>query len=1020
MQDREEQALLNRATRGGTSLWGATRIGERPVTRTRWASQFVRYLRAAASLAGAVLLVCPAHALDPDKAITQYVQTAWNSTSGLPENSVHAIAQTNDGYLWLGTEEGLTRFDGVRFVTYTFHNSPGLASDFIGVLAADRDGSLWAGTDSGLTHVHNVGPGRGDMKFDSYTTAQGLSGNDVTAICQDKDGAIWVGTTQGLDRIVDGQLEHWTTGHDLPDPSVAALAVDTQGTLWAGTAKGLARLVNGHFLTLATGDGLPDNNVTALAAGHDGSIWAGTLSGGIAQVRESRIFVPQINWPSSDIQALLVDRDGGLWISFDHHGIGRFALGKLVLYDATRGLPSDLITHALFEDREGSFWVGLVDAGVVQLRDGKFSIFGKAEGLSNNYIGEVVQAQDGSMYFGADNFGVDHMLAGGRVENLGPKQGLPNQPVYSLLVTHDGALWIGYQRGTVARYDHGHVSVYHDAQAPNAALDSLFEDREGNIWVGTNPRGLAQLDHGVFRHITDSGMIRCITQTSDGALWLATDGDGVERDFQGKITRYTTADGLPTNHAMYVYADPEGSVWVGLASGGISRIRDGHVASWTPSQGVPDTAVGSILEDGAGYLWMGGNNGIFRISKQELNSTAGVRGASIHAAVYGQPDGLRVAETLFGSMPCAWKDRSGRLWFTTLAGAAMVDPAHMPVNTTPPPTLIERVAANSHSIPLEGSARLGPSPLNLEVAFTSPSFIAPQLMRFRYRLEGFDPDWIEADARSARYTNLPAGYYKFRVQAESAEGIWSDPGASFAFDLRPPLSETPLAYVFYIVGATLLVWAIMWYRTRSLTQRHRELERLVDERTRQLLEEKTALEAARRELQVQATHDSLTGLFNHASILEHLEREVARAVRDHEPLGILLADLDNFKSINDNYGHLCGDDVLRETADRLSSAVRGYDLVGRYGGEEFLLLFPGWDFENASSRVDDVLNAVRNVPFEIEGRQITITCSVGVAMFRPDQDQASTREVLSRADTALYVAKNSGRNTASFEVRPSV
>jgi diguanylate cyclase (GGDEF)-like protein len=1020
MQDREEQALPIRATEGWAGLRGATRIGERPVTGTRWASQFAEFLRAAACLAGAALLVYPAHALDPDKAITQYVQTAWNSASGLPENSVHAITQTSDGYLWLGTEEGLTRFDGVRFVTYTFHNSPGLASDYIGVLAADRDGSLWAGTDSGLTHVRVAGPALGDLKFDTYSSSNGLSGNNVTAICQDNDGAIWVGTTHGLDRIADGRVEHWAAGHGLPNPSVAALAVDAQGTLWAGTAKGLARLDHGRFITFTTSSGLPDNNITALAAAHDGSVWAGTLTGGIAQIREDRIAVPHMNWPARDIQALLVDRDGGLWISFDHHGIGRFDQGKLDLYDASRGLPSDLTTRALYEDREGSFWVGLTDAGVVQLRDGKFSIFGKAEGLSNNYLGEVVQAQDGSMYFGADNFGVDHMLRGGRVENLGPKQGLPNQPVYSLLVTHDGALWIGYRRGTLARYDRGHVSIFHDTQAPDAALDSLFEDRNGNLWVGTNPQGLAQLDHGVFRHITNSGMVRCITQSRDGALWMATDGDGVQSYFQGRITRYTTTDGLPTDHAMYVYADPEGSVWVGLASGGISRIRNGHVVSWTPSQGVPDTAVGSILEDSAGSLWMGGNNGIFRISKRELNSTAGVRGATIHAVVYGQSDGLRVAETLFGSMPCAWKDRSGRLWFTTLAGAAMVDPAHMPVNRTPPPVLIERVAVNNRSIPLQGNARLGPSPLNLEVAFTSPSFIAPQLMRFRYRLEGFDPDWIQADARSARYTNLPAGYYKFRVQAESADGVWSDPGTSFAFDLRPPLSETALAYVFYIVGATLMVWAIMWFRTRSLTQRHRELERLVAERTCQLQEEKTALEAARRELQVQATHDSLTGLFNHASILEHLEREVARAARDREPLGVLLADLDNFKAINDNYGHLCGDDVLRETADRLSGAVRGYDLVGRYGGEEFLILFPGWAFESAPSRVDDVLNAVRAVPFVIEDREITITCSVGVAVFRPDQDQASTREVLSRADTALYVAKNSGRNTASFEVRPSV
>jgi diguanylate cyclase (GGDEF)-like protein len=971
-------------------------------------------------LASAVLFVCPAHALDLDKAITQYVQTAWNSSSGLPENSVHAIAQTDDGYVWLGTEEGLTRFDGVRFVTYTYHNSPGLASDYIGVLAASRDGSLWAGTDSGLTHVRNAGQARGNLKFESYTTSEGLSGNEVTALCQDTNGAMWVGTSQGLDRIVDGHLENWTSGHGLPDSSVAAIAVDEKGTLWVGTAKGLAYLEHGHFVTLTTSDGLPDDNITALASGHDGSIWVGTLSGGVAQVRQGRTSVPKLKWPSPNIAALLVDRDGALWIAFDHHGIGRLTHDKLDLYNSSRGLPSDLTTHALFEDREGSFWVGLLDSGVVQLRDGKFSIFGKAEGLSNNYIGEVVQGQDGTMYFGADNFGVDHRLAEGRIENLGMRQGLPNQPVYSLLVTHDGSLWIGYQRGTLARYDHGRVSVYHDPQAADASLNSLLEDRNGMIWVGYNPRGLARFDHGVFTHITTSGMVRCLTQTRDGALWLATDGDGVQRYFNGTLTRYTTANGLPTDHSLFVYADPEGSIWVGLASGGISRIRDGHVDSWTPSQGVPDTAIGSILQDNAGNLWMGGNNGIFRISKKELISTAGNPDAAVHAVVFGQPDGLRIAETLFGSMPCAWKDHSGRLWFTTLAGAAMVDPAHMPVNKVAPPILIERVMVNSHDVPLESALRFGPSPVNLEVNFTAPSFIAPQLMHFRYRLDGFDPDWIDADARSARYTNLPAGNFTFRVQAESADGVWSDPGASFAFVLRPPLSETIIAYLFYIVVATLLVWIIMLYRTRSLRRRHKELERLVAVRTSQLETEKTALESARRELQVQATHDSLTGLFNHASILEHLEREVARAVRDGEPLGVLLADLDNFKAVNDNYGHLCGDDVLREAGQRLLSAVRGYDLVGRYGGEEFLILFPGWDFQLASSRVDDVLNAIRSVPFEIEEGEITITCSVGVAMFRPSVDKPSTREVLSRADTALYVAKNSGRNTASFEVRPGV
>jgi diguanylate cyclase (GGDEF)-like protein len=343
----------------------------------------------------------------------------------------------------------------------------------------------------------------------------------------------------------------------------------------------------------------------------------------------------------------------------------------------------------------------------------------------------------------------------------------------------------------------------------------------------------------------------------------------------------------------------------------------------------------------------------------------------------------------------------------------------MATSTFAPPVMIEHVAFHSRLLPLKNGIRIGPGPGNLEVAFTAPSFVAPQLMHFRYKLIGFDPDWVMADARSARYTNLPAGKYTFAVEAQNEDGIWSDPGTSFSFVLRPPLTETPVAYVFYGLIALVLAWGVVALRTRTLVHRQWELTRVVAERTAQLEEEKTALEAARRELHIQATHDSLTGLFNRAAILEHLQREVARAVRDKQPLGVILADLDEFKNVNDNYGHLCGDDILRETAVRLRTAARGYDLVGRYGGEEFLILFPGWDMKIAPTRIDDLLNAIRSRNFQVTGGEVHLTCSFGVATFRPDSDPLDVWEILSRADTALYVAKNSGRNTASFEVRPA-
>lgn len=341
----------------------------------------------------------------------------------------------------------------------------------------------------------------------------------------------------------------------------------------------------------------------------------------------------------------------------------------------------------------------------------------------------------------------------------------------------------------------------------------------------------------------------------------------------------------------------------------------------------------------------------------------------------------------------------------------------MPLNRVVPRVLIEHVAFNDRRLPLTDGLRVGPGSGNLEVAFTAASFVAPQLVRFRYRMYGLDKDWVTADARSARYANLPPGHYTFVVEAESPDQLWNRPRATFSFVVRPPLTETPLAYVLYGLVALVLAWAIVAFRTRSLIRRQWELTRVVAERTAQLEAEKAALEVARRELHIQATHDALTGLFNRAAILEHLEREVSRSVRDGQPMGVILADLDDFKQINDNYGHICGDNILRETASRLRAAARGYDLVGRYGGEEFLIILPGWDMSVAPGRIDDLLDAFRSRKFKVTGSEIQLTCSLGVATFRPGVDPEDVWEVLSRADTALYVAKNSGRNNASFEVR---
>ncbi|MFP5227191.1 MAG: two-component regulator propeller domain-containing protein [Acidobacteriota bacterium] len=966
----------------------------------------------------AALLAHPACALNSAPAITQYIQTSWTSESGLPQNSVHAIAQTTDGYLWFGTEEGLARFDGIHFTVYSRENVDGLTSDYIQALAADPDGSLWIGTDSGLTH-YTPDPGdRADGHFHTLTTADGLAANSITALREDPAGALWVGTARGLDRIVDGRIESLAVGRGLAGSSVTALALDASGSLWVGTDKGLFHLIHHRLLTFTTADGLPGDSITALAPSPDGSLWAGTLSHGIAQIRQGHISIPAQKLPWDEITALFSDRDGALWIVFDRHGIGRLSRARIELYGAAHGLPSDRCTHAVFQDREGDLWIGLLDAGVVEFRKAKFAVFGKPEGLSGSYIGNVLQAQDGTMWIGADSNGLNHLLTDGRVEVWDHRRGLPNQAVYSLVQTRDGSIWVGYRRGALARIHDGRVSVFHDPQAPDTSINALFGDSQGRLWVGFFGKGLARFDNGVFHHVTLIGRISDLAQSSDGAIWIATDGDGLERLAGDSLTRFTITEGLPSNHVMCVYADPRGNLWIATASGGLSLLRDHRIVSWKPRQGLPASTIGSILEDRRGNLWMGSDNGIFRVAIKELLDTVGRRGARLHPVVYGTADGLRSRETLYGSMPCAWKDRDGRLWFATIRGAAVVDPAHIPTDVVPLPVRIQSLSFDSRPVALRAGVRLGPGSGNLEIAFAAPSFVAPQNVRYRYRLAGFENAWTDAGSRrNAWYTNLPPGLYTFQVQAANSDGLWNRSGASFSFRLAPPLDRTPLAYVVYTLLALLLAWTLIALRTRHLTRHQRELTRIVAERTAQLEAEKAALEETRRELQIQATHDSLTGLYNRAAMLEHLRREIARAARENSTLGVLIADLDHFKRVNDRFGHPCGDDIIREAADRFRTVMREYDIVGRYGGEEFLILLPSFDSLRSPNRVEDLLDAIRSRPFAIPGSQITLTCSIGVGTWRLDTDPPDTREVIARADTALYVAKNSGRNRASFEVR---
>ena len=734
------------------------------------------------------------HALDPQKSITQYVQVALSDKEGLPQNSVYSIAQTNDGYLWFGTEEGIARFDGVRVTVMNTLKNKTLVDNYVNVLTAGRDGSLWIGTRSGVIRYK-------DGIFRTYFSP----GSPINSILEDRSGRIWVGSMAGLYCIHDDQVRRYTARDGLPNAGIRAIVADRRGVLWLATTEGLVSLANGQFRTYSFRDGVPAAPILALASSHDGSLWIATTDG-LVRWRGKLLQ----RWPAADfpaqarIASLLEDRDEVLWLGFEHHGIASVWQGQIRRYTTLQGLPSDEVDR-IFEDRSGHLWIGLLEGGVLELRDGPFSAIGKREGLSTDMVWSVLQARDGSLWIGTDGNGLNHIDRNGKVHVYTVADGLPDNTIFALCEAGDGTIWIGSEGGALTRFKKGRFTRYRDPEAKDSRLAEILQGPGGSdLWLGFHGKnGLVRFHDGRFLHYTVPGLLNAMTFAPDGAIWVGTDHAGVSRVKDGLVTNYTTAQGLLSDFAPAIYVDRDGVVWAGTSPGGLNRIKNGHITTYSVAQGLFDLTVGAIVEDASGNLWMTCNHGIFRVSKQELTDYAEGRVHAVHSVVYGTADGLRAAECNFAAYPAVWQGASGRLWFATVGGVATIDPGHMQNRRADPQIQIECILLNQNLVRVEGASLIGRGSDDLEVQYTAPDFTAPDRLRFRYRLLHFDRDWVNVGGRrEAYYTKLPPGRYVFEAQVAEENGEWTPYSQSFALILQPRFWQTDW---FKIASALIIV-----------------------------------------------------------------------------------------------------------------------------------------------------------------------------------------------------------------------
>ncbi len=828
----------------------------------------------------AFLAAPPLAALDPGRALTQYIQTVWRQNDGLPQNTVNTITQTRDGYLWVGTEEGLVRFDGVEFTVFDRKNTPAIKNNFIMTLLEDREGSLWIGTyGGGLVRFR-------DGVFTSFDKSHGLTSERIRALFEDQSGKLWIATAGGgLNSYAKQSFSALRGPEGIPNDRVWSVAEGKNGDLYIGTyGGGLSVMRGGKISPIDLGTNSKARFIRPMRVDAAGNLWIGTDGAGLYRIQngEVSVFDTANGFPSLFVRTLLADRDGNLWIGTDDAGLVRYRDGRFSSLNAENGLSNDSVL-ALFEDREGSLFIGTSGGGLNRLRNGKFVNLTPKEGLSHEVTRSVLEDREGGIWIATTGGGVTRLL-NGRASILRQENGLLSGLAFALHEDRAGKIWIGTDGGGVSVLENGKLSSITVREGLlSDRVRSICGDQDGSIWVGT-VNGLTRIKDGRFESYTPrdglaGNSVRILLEARGGGIWIGTDGGGLTRFQNGRFTSWTVKDGLSSARVFSLYEDQEGVLWIGTSGGGLNRLAFGTLRSITTQQGLFDDVIFQIVEDDSGNFWMSCNKGVFRTSREGLNKLASGKIKSISCDSFGTADGMRSAECNGGS-PAGWRLRDGRILFPTVRGVTVIDPRRIPVNELPPPVHIQRFLADQEEIRHGG--RIRPGAEQFEIHFTALSLLVPEKVRFRYRLKGFDRNWIDAGTRrTAYYTNLRHGEYTFQVKACNNDGVWNETGASFRFTLEPFFYQTYWFFLLCFGVAVAGSFGLHRVRIQTLERRERELERVVAERTSQLQE---------RTLELQRAHEQIEKLSTtSAGVLEDpvqwarsVARETARSIGARE------------------------------------------------------------------------------------------------------------------------------------------
>ena len=942
-----------------------------------------------------IVLLCTVSFSHANTFLSDYFKDTWSTHEGLPHNSINAIAQTSDGYLWFATWEGVARYNGREFRFYERSTQTGILDSGTRALVADDNNGLWvAGVRGSITYRQNT-------DWQPQLPAKSM----VNHLLKDKADNIWI-AVEGLgvyfrpkiNKAGDTSEEQWV----LPNINTSRLLEDSQGRVWAATSNGLYQVNGQDPKEVLAQYNLPNLQVYSLLENHDKNLIIATNRGAFV-IENNKAVLLHPNLAGEAITTLMEDNEENLWLGTTKKGILRLSKNQLEHFDTESGLPNNRILSIL-EDLEGSIWIG-TNGGLVRLRKAPFTTWTNKRRLVGDYVRSVIDLDAESVLVGSSE-GLslirNNIARNAQVSNANPVS------VLSLAKRREGGVWVGTYTNGLMLWKDLQLSLQLDNEngLPSDEVRSILEDSHGNLWVGTT-NGLFQQNAAGQQRIfsRNDGLpdnyIMALAEDDRGQLWVGT-GVGVAK---------LTANGfeiIPINnledaeYAFGFWVEP-GYVWIATDRGLIRYDqKNDQLGLVGRRSGLPIDKLFQVIYDGTNGLWLTSNRGIWRVDYHAAHAVADGRQSEIAFEHFSESDGMASAQANGGSNPAAVAMGNGKLWFATAKGVTMIDSSTISQkNTTRLPLTIESISADGFELSVNKQNILPAGTNRLVFNYAGLGYILSSRIEYRTRLVGFEESWASRGKNTiAEYTNLAPGKYKFLVSARYPYSDWNNADQVYEFTILPHFwQRIELQISLALLILIILVGSIKW-RLQRLQKSELKLKALVEKQTYELRQQS-------EDFKRQANEDQLTGLPNRRAFDKWLSEKFIQARQKKTTLALVIMDIDHFKKINDHYSHLIGDKAIKALAKELQHLAGQKVHAARWGGEEFTLMIKDMNDADVVDYCEDIRRRIETHDYSDIAADLTMTVSMGVAFSHQVENY---QDLLRLADQALYRAKEQGRN----------